>query len=45
MSLMKVTLAENVKPFMPKIEDAKEFMEKIKEYSQSDITDKFIVSD
>ena len=44
LSLMKITLAENVKPSMPKTDDAKEFMEKIKEYSQSDITDKSIVS-
>ena len=43
-SLMKITLTENVNPFMPKTEDAKEFMEKIKEYSQSDITGKSIVS-
>jgi len=42
---MKITLAENVKLYMPKTEDAKEFMKKIKEYSQLDITDKSIVSD
>jgi len=41
---MKITLAENVKSSMPKIEDAKEFIEKIKEYSQSYITNKSIVS-
>jgi len=29
---------------MPKTDNAKEFVEKIKEYSQSNITDKFIVS-
>ena len=34
-----------MKPSMPKTDDAKEFMEKIKKYSQSDITDKSIVSD
>jgi len=41
---MKINLDENVKPLMPKTEDAKEFMEKIKKYSQLDITDKSIVS-
>jgi len=43
-SLMKITLAKNVKSSIPRIEDPKEFMEKVKEYSQSDITDKSIVS-
>ncbi|XP_052724124.1 uncharacterized protein LOC128193961 [Vigna angularis] len=32
-----------IKPSMPKTENAKEFMKMIKEYSQSDITDKSIV--
>jgi len=41
---MKITLNENVKPSMPKTEDAKDFMKKIKEYSQSDINNKSIVS-
>jgi len=41
---MKVILAQNVKPSMPKTEDAKDIKEKIKEYSQLDITDKSIVS-
>ncbi|KAJ1434074.1 gag-polypeptide of LTR copia-type [Sesbania bispinosa] len=36
-------MAENVKPSMPKTENAREFMKMIKEYSQSDITDKSIV--
>ncbi|KAJ1377678.1 hypothetical protein SESBI_48642 [Sesbania bispinosa] len=36
-------MAENVKPSMPKTENAREFMKIIKEYSQSDITDKSIV--
>jgi len=44
LSLIKITLAENVKSSMPKTDNAKEFMEKIKEYSQSDITHKSIVS-
>ena len=43
LSLMRMTMAENVKPSMPKTNDAKEFMRKVKEYSQSDITDKSIV--
>ena len=41
---MKMTMAENVKPSMPKTDNAREFMLKIKEYSHSDITDKSIVS-
>jgi len=41
---MKITLTENVKPSMTKIEDAKQFMKKIRECSQSDITDKSIMS-
>ena len=36
-------MAKNVKPSMPKTENAKEFIRIIKEYSQSDITDKSIV--
>ena len=36
-------MAENVKPTMPKTDNVKEFMLKIKEYSQSDIADKSIV--
>ena len=36
-------MAENVKPTMPKTGNAKEFMFKIKEYSQSDIVDKSII--
>jgi len=41
---MNMTMAENVKPSMPKIDNAKEFKVKIKEYSQSDITNKSIAS-
>ncbi|KAL6634651.1 hypothetical protein ACP70R_027322 [Stipagrostis hirtigluma subsp. patula] len=43
LSLMRLTIAENVKPLMPKTEDAKEFMMKLKECSHSDITDKSVV--
>ncbi|XP_052730111.1 uncharacterized protein LOC128195749 [Vigna angularis] len=43
LNLMHMSMAENVKPSMPKTENAKEFMKMIKEYSQSDITDKSIV--
>lgn len=40
---MRMMIAENVKPSMPKTRNAKEFMLKIKECSQSDIADKSIV--
>ena len=43
LNLMRMTIAENVKPSMPKTENAREFMMRIKEYSQSDIADKSIV--
>ncbi|XP_047174291.1 uncharacterized protein LOC124841951, partial [Vigna umbellata] len=43
LNLMCMSMAENVKPSMPKKENAKEFMKLIKEYSQSNITDKSIV--
>ena len=36
-------MVENVKPTMPKTDDVKRFMLKIKEYSQLDIIDKSIV--
>ena len=36
-------MVENVRPTMPKTDNAKEFMLKIKEYSQSDIANKSIV--
>lgn len=42
LNLMRMMIAENVKPSMPKTENAKEFMAKLKEYSKSDITDKSI---
>jgi len=38
-----MTMAENVKASMPNTENAMEFIRLIKEYSQSDITDKSIV--
>jgi len=40
---MRMTMAENVKASMPNTENAMEFIRLIKEYSQSDITDKSIV--
>lgn len=40
---MRMTMAENVKPSMPKTEKAKEFMSKLKECSQSELADKSIV--
>ena len=43
LNLMRMTMVENVKPTMPKTDNAKEFMLKIKEYSQSDIANKSIV--
>ncbi|XP_010527563.1 PREDICTED: uncharacterized protein LOC104804898 [Tarenaya hassleriana] len=42
-NLMRMIMAESVKPSMPKTESAREFMDKIKEYSQSDLADKSIV--
>ena len=43
LNLIKMTLAENVKPAMPKMDNAKEFILKIKEYSQLDIVNKSII--
>ncbi|KAJ1378421.1 hypothetical protein SESBI_47881 [Sesbania bispinosa] len=43
LNLMRMTMAKNGKLFMPKTQNAREFMKMIKEYSQSDITDKSIV--
>ncbi|KAL8151241.1 hypothetical protein V2J09_021049 [Rumex salicifolius] len=43
LSLMRMTMAESVKPSMPKTDNAREFMRKIKECSQSDLADKSIV--
>ncbi|KAH9610466.1 hypothetical protein KSS87_018070, partial [Heliosperma pusillum] len=41
--LMRMTMADNIKPDMPKTEKAREFMLKVKECSQSDLADKSIV--
>lgn len=41
---MRLTIADNIKPSIPKTDDTKEFMMKIKECSQTDITDKSIVT-
>lgn len=38
-----MVMAENIKPSMPKIDNAKEFMVKAKEHFHSDITNKSIV--
>ncbi|CAM8940925.1 unnamed protein product [Rhodiola kirilowii] len=43
LNLMRMTMAENIKPSMPKTENAREFMHKIKECSRSDLADKSIV--
>ena len=43
LNLMRLTMAANVKPSMPKTDNAREFMRLVKDYSQSDITDKSIV--
>ncbi|KAE9585540.1 hypothetical protein Lalb_Chr25g0290031 [Lupinus albus] len=40
---MKMSISDNVKPSMPKTDNAREFIRMIKEYSQSDITDKSVV--
>ena len=43
LNLKKMTMVENDKPSIPKMDNAREFMLKVKEYSQSDIDDKCIV--
>ena len=43
LNLMRLTMAESIKPSMPKTEKAREFIEKIKECSQSELADKSIV--
>ena len=43
LNLIKMIMAENVKPVMPKTDNVKEFILKIKEYSQLDIANKSIV--
>ncbi|RID52910.1 hypothetical protein BRARA_G00340 [Brassica rapa] len=43
LNLMRLTMAESIKPSIPKTEKAREFLEKIKECSQSELADKSIV--
>jgi hypothetical protein len=43
LNLLRMSMAESVKPFMPKTEKAREFILKIKAQSQSDVADKSIV--
>ncbi|KAE9587851.1 hypothetical protein Lalb_Chr23g0278331 [Lupinus albus] len=43
LSLMKMSISDNVKPSIPKTDNEREFMRMIKEYSQSNITDKSVV--
>ncbi|KAL0897386.1 hypothetical protein Bca101_081347 [Brassica carinata] len=43
LNLMRLTMAESIKPSMPKTEKAREFIEQIKECSQSELADKSIV--
>lgn len=43
LNLMRMTMAESIKPSMPTTEKAREFLQKIKECSQSDLADKSIV--
>lgn len=43
LNLMRMTMAESIKPSMPKTEKAREFIEKLKECSQSELADKSIV--
>ncbi|KAK9749378.1 hypothetical protein RND81_02G122000 [Saponaria officinalis] len=43
LNLMRMTMAENIKPSMPKTEKSREFMQKVKECSQSELADKSIV--
>ncbi|KAG6494770.1 hypothetical protein ZIOFF_042531 [Zingiber officinale] len=43
LSLNLMKMIENVKPSMPKIDNAREFIKLIKEYSQLEITDKSIM--
>jgi len=43
LNLMRMTMAANVNPFMPKTDNARKFMKLFKDCSQSDIIDKSIV--
>ncbi|RDX78840.1 hypothetical protein CR513_40821, partial [Mucuna pruriens] len=44
LNLMRLIMDANVKSFMPKTDVAREFMKLVKEYSQSDIIDKSILT-
>lgn len=43
LNLMRMMIADNIKPSMPKTKNAREFMALIKEFSQSDLADKSIM--
>ncbi|XP_056856782.1 uncharacterized protein LOC130506169 [Raphanus sativus] len=43
LNLMRLTMVESINPSIPKTEKAREFIKKIKEYSQSELADKSIV--
>uniref|UniRef100_A0A6N2M754 Retrovirus-related Pol polyprotein from transposon TNT 1-94 n=1 Tax=Salix viminalis TaxID=40686 RepID=A0A6N2M754_SALVM len=43
LNLLRMSMAESIKPSMPKTQKAREFILKIKEQSQSDVADKSIV--
>ncbi|KAI5443778.1 hypothetical protein KIW84_012428 [Lathyrus oleraceus] len=43
LNLMRMTMADNIKPSIPNTENAREFMKNVKEYSNSEITDKSVV--
>ncbi|KAI5422733.1 hypothetical protein KIW84_045956 [Lathyrus oleraceus] len=43
LNLMRMTMDENVKPFIPNTENAREFMKNVKEYSNYEITDKYVM--
>ncbi|XP_050877576.1 uncharacterized protein LOC127081356 [Lathyrus oleraceus] len=40
LNLMRMTMDENIKPFIPNTKNTGEFMKNVKEYSNSEITDK-----
>nr|GLL39870.1 uncharacterized protein LOC109193502 [Ipomoea trifida] len=42
LNLMKITMAENMMPMMPKVDIASEFLAQVKELSMSEIADKSI---
>lgn len=43
LNLMKIIMSENVKLYIPKTENARKFMENMKDYTNSEINSKFIV--